>query len=118
MSIDPALESLAMRELNEAWRDEAGPPPFVSPWLLHDLLELLHHAHDQPVAKLTDQIRGHVIAQNYATECGDQADTLEAREAQIDRQVRVLVVVLERVREAAQRKGVWSPLAAAPPMFG
>lgn len=92
---------------------ESGPPA----GLLRELLQLLAEMHDRPVHELRPMIRRLVHEHRFVDSPGDAC--VEAGAARrIERQVELLVRVLEGVRQAAMESGEWSATPAAPLMCG
>ncbi len=82
-------------------------------WMLRDLLTLLQERHDQPATQLAPHIRRILNEQTFIDENGDGIMDEHAR-LDTERQVRLTVDVLERVRLEALEHGVWSIQTVAP----
>jgi hypothetical protein len=86
-------------------------------WVLHDLVGMVAAAHDRPVRELEPMIRRVVTEQNFVDECGDTVMDAQGIKM-IERQVQVILKVLESVRQQALASGQWSDVPLTPQMFG
>ncbi len=79
-------------------------------WKLQELLSLLDERHDEPATHLTPLVRRVLTEQTFIDENGDGVIDDMCR-IDIDRQVRLIVTVLERVRIEALEHGWWSEVS-------
>lgn len=124
MAIDTAttpLEVMAheLLELELCRMEDVGMSASSSTalWVLSRLLKLVEETHDRPVEHLAPTIRSLVTEQSFTSDAGDCV--IDARrEAEVNRQVDLIVRVLEEVRMTALAQGRWSTHPATPQMFG
>lgn len=128
MLTDRALVDSARDMLRQEWsRAIAGRDsdrvdsdcPAVS--LLPQLVDMIAESCDRPVAQLAPTIKRVIVERTFHGLCGDHAGgagCAAAGSRSIERQVHVMVLVLERVRLSALAKGQWSTMPVTPQMFG
>jgi hypothetical protein len=85
--------------------------------VLPELLELIQEAPDQPVYQLVSTIRQLLVEREFIDGNGDSVVGEDVQDT-IDRQVGLIVGVLEQLRRDGIDQGHWSEFRAAPIMFG
>lgn len=126
MVASPSMERWACELFDTEWRRlrEGGTSPSElsaatcppAP-VLRDLLQLLMETHDRPASDLRPLIRRLFLEKSFVDSNGDTCVD-EGQQRLIERQVEVLVRVLEAVRQSALTSGQWCTRPAATPMFG
>ena len=110
------LQSLAIEWLEENWELESNLGERPDNWLVHDLVELVRDSHVEPVSTHAPVIR-RLVLEHHFLDC-DNCVEVVVTPAQINKQVDVLVGVLERLRKLAVESGTWSDVPVTPQMFG
>lgn len=125
MATTRSLEDVASNLFWSQWHQEgsgaevaheAGDPPAVT-WVLDRLVRMVIELHGQPVRDLKPLIRRLIAEQSFVEEGGVPVAN-DHRQVQIDRQVDVVVRVLEQVRRRALARGMCSDMPLTPQMFG
>lgn len=122
------LDSVAQQMLAREWhklaeRDASGGlvPPSDGLCLLRkvlpEMVRLAEYAHDRPMASLEPEIRQRLLEGSFNDENGDTSCD-EPEIANIDRDVQLIVRVLEAVRTEALACGYWSDAPVTPLMCG
>lgn len=85
--------------------------------LLPELLRLVESCHEQQIESLRHEVRTHLLEASFNNDNGDTSCD-EPELADIDRNVALMLRVLDRVRTEALARGVWSVAPATPLMCG
>ncbi|MCE9589470.1 MAG: hypothetical protein K8S99_02985 [Planctomycetes bacterium] len=124
-----SLEALAQDALSQEWaklvmahdKSAGGKPVVDGLWMLRkflpDTMRIVEAAHDQPIESLEPEIRQHLLEGSFVDENGD-ASSDEPELANIDRDVTLMMRVLDTVRTEALARGYWSDAPVTPIMFG
>ena len=125
---DPSLLERARKLLHEEWRagvGDAAPglterdcPAF---WLLPQFVAMIAESCDRSALQLEPTIKRMIVEHTFHDLCADHTTEIDPQELgtkAIDRQVRTVVRVLERVRRTALAQGEWSGTPVTPQMFG
>ncbi|MEX0774268.1 MAG: hypothetical protein WD042_01000 [Phycisphaeraceae bacterium] len=75
-------------------------------WVLHELIGLVEEFHQIPVVQIEPTIRKLIVEQSFVDENGDCVFDADSQ-VEVDRQVEMIVRVLERVRQQALAVGTW-----------
>lgn len=128
MRSDPMLIDLAIELLSREWcfgddAAEAGVHVSDGPvaWLLPQLVEMIGECCERPVALQAPTIKRLIVEQTFHGLGGDHVEggnSAKAGTRLIERQVTVVVRVLEAVRLDAIAQGKWSTAPVTPQMFG
>lgn len=117
--MEPELQQLVEDELRRiciselGGEDDFGMVDVMASGVVPRLIHLLQEHHRQPADVHEPLVRRLVVEYCYVAESGRTAPRLS-----IERQVRMVVRALERVRQSLVKRGGWSDLPAAPIMFG
>ncbi len=87
-----------------------------SPALIESLVDLISEDPRRPVAELEPVIHRMLFENQFIDDGGDSV-ILDAFDS-IEVQTRVLVKILEEVRQLGLSEGLWSEIPATPMMFG
>lgn len=119
MNATRSLEDTARELFQREWAKQGFSygPRLTALWVLHDLVEMVAAAHDRPVRELEPVIRRVITEQSFVDECGDTVMDGQGKEV-IERQVQVILRVLESVRQESLASGRWSDVPLTPQMFG
>lgn len=85
--------------------------------LLPDLLQLMDEARGQPLETLAPLVRQMLVEQNFHDGNGDRVIAGDIEDT-LDREVGMIVGVLEQLRMTGVAEGEWSPAPVTPIMFG
>ena len=112
------LEDQGHEILNEIWESEVSADVDVRQCsayhVIDRLLRLLDQAHEMSADHLESTVRIILQEQSYTEESTDSAP----ESVDLDRQVAVLIIVLESLRQLQIKQGHWSEEPTTPIMFG
>lgn len=120
-SLEPQARERFQREweaLSHEWTEAAdGGTGCPALWVLPELLNLVCEQRDRPVQEMTPMVRRLIVEQSFVDENGDSIFDARAR-SQVEKQVEVIVRVLESIRQEALSDGRWSNVPLADMMYG